>query len=260
MEKIEKFILQHREKLDVLSPSKECDQRFKLILKDSLEKEIVRHRSELNNYYSPSKNSWEAIENELRGNNISKIDSKDKLKSTTLDKFEAPSGLWGKIEAELDKEESNSVKKITTTKEVKFNISKQWLSIAAILIIGVGIGWFGNNSLKDTPIEANTFQSEWNQAEDYYMTMISNKKFQISQLDFNDVQLLDDFNSQLKDLQKSYSKLKKEEKSSAEPKIIRKQMVINLELQIELLNKQMEIIINASKPKMNYEENKQYNI
>lgn len=258
MEKIEKFILQNREKLDVLSPSKECDHRFEQILNDTIEREIVRVRTELKHYHTPTKKVWQEIENELIGNTNSDSQLNDSIDSSSFDKFDAPANLWSKIENELDKEEEAKENK-ASTKEVKFSFSKQWISIAAMLIIGVGIGWFGKGSLK-APKETTSFANEWQQAEDYYMTMISNKRMQINSLNFEDVKLLDDFNVQLKQLQKSYTKLKKEEKKSAEPEIIRKQLVINLELQIELLNKQMKIIINANKPKRDHENKKQYSI
>ncbi|WP_044209316.1 hypothetical protein [Flammeovirga sp. OC4] len=259
MDKIEKFILENRGKLDVLTPSEGCDQRFKEILNDNLEREVVRSRSDIKDHLEPSDEVWTRIEKELYDEPLQEHLIDDVIENSSFDKFDAPKGLWDKIENELEKDEEGQK---TATKEVKLQFSKQWLSIAAILIIGVGIGWFGNsnfNSGKNT-INVQPQNEEWEQAEDYYMTLISNKKTQITALDFEDVKLLDDFNVQLKHLQKNYKALKREASLSAEPAIVRKQMVINLELQIELLNKQMEIIINSTKPKRNHENKKQYNI
>ncbi|NME68948.1 hypothetical protein [Flammeovirga aprica] len=261
MDKIEKFILENRGKLDALTPSDGCNQRFEEILNDNLEKEVVRLRSDIKNYHQPSDKIWSRIEKELRNEPLQEQQIDEVIQNSSLNKFDAPKGLWDKIENALDEEEKENTPQ-QETKEVKLLFSKQWLSVAAVLIIGVGIGWFGNSNFntvdESTPVASQN--SEWEQAEDYYMTLISNKKMQINALDFEDIKLLDDFSVQLKHLQRNYKALKKEASTSAEPEIVRKQMVINLELQIELLNKQMEIIINSTKPKRNHEEKQQYSI
>ncbi|KXX68876.1 hypothetical protein [Flammeovirga sp. SJP92] len=261
MDKIEKFILENRGKLDVLTPSNGCNQRFEEILNDNLEREVVRLRSDIKEHHQPSDQVWSRIEKELQDEPIHEHSIDDVIENSSFDKFDAPKGLWDKIENALD-EEDQKKETPTNTKEVKLLFSRQWLSVAAILIIGVGIGWFGNsnfNTGKNT-IPTQPQNEEWEQAEDYYMSLISNKKMQINALNFEDIKLLDDFNVQLKHLQKNYKALKREASESAEPEIVRKQMVINLELQIELLNKQMEIIINSTKPERNHEDKKQYNI
>ncbi|MBB6461563.1 hypothetical protein [Flammeovirga kamogawensis] len=252
MDKLERFILENKDKLDCLSPSTNTNNRFKEVLNDNLEREILSKKSELD-FHKPQDNVWLKIASELDKESISSVQI-EQLSNQSFDKYDAPSSLWDKIENQLDKEEE----KKTPTKEVKFKISKQWISVAAAIIIGIGIGWIGSyNSMQTTPEKP---ASEWQQAEGYYMSMISNKRKQIKALNFKDIKLLQDFDSQLKSLKKGYKRLKAEEKTSSQPEVIKHQMLINLELQVELLNKQMEIIISTSKEEIKDEKPQHYSI
>ncbi|AZQ62513.1 hypothetical protein EI427_09745 [Flammeovirga pectinis] len=252
MDKLERFILENKDKLDCLFPSVNTKNRFKEVLDDNLEREILRQKTALD-FHEPKDNVWVKIASELDKENNSSIKI-EQLSNQSFDKYEAPSFLWNKIEDQLDKEENKAPTK--APKEIKFRISKQWISVAAAIIIGIGIGWFGSNNSIQTISEKPA--SEWQQAEGYYMSMISNKRRQIKALDFKDAQLLQDFDNQLKGLKKSYKRLKIEEKTSSQQEVIKHQMLINLELQVELLNKQMEIIISTTKEEIKDEKPQHY--
>ncbi|NLR90636.1 MULTISPECIES: hypothetical protein [Flammeovirga] len=258
MDKLERYIIENKSSLDILSPSDKCNERFRSLLNDQFEGDIIVNKSSLD-HHSPSSDVWDRIEKELSDQELSLENIKG---NTEFDKYTPSNNLWDKISNDLDKDTQKEENNTSSAKEVKFKINYQWItSLAAAIIIGVGIGWFGKfQTGSENVVKASKADKEWNTAEGYYMNVIQTKQLQIKQLNFEDIKLLNDFNNQLKGLQRNYKGLKKELDSSQQPELIRKQMVIVLELQIELLNKQMEIIIDHNKKEENHEDVKKYNI
>ncbi|ANQ48960.1 hypothetical protein MY04_1586 [Flammeovirga sp. MY04] len=262
MEKLEKYILEHKSSLDVYSPSAKCNDRFKSYLFDEVEKVIISNKSKLDSD-QPSDNVWENIKNELEGDESFDINLDQPTGS--IDKFEAPTGLWDKISTELDQDDQKLESKDETPKVKEVHFSKNyrwWSSIAAAIVIGIGIGFIFKT--QQLPLKENNAtvkaDTEWNQAEQYFKQVINTKQIQIKKLNYQDVRLLSDFDSQLGTLKDNYKDLKRELKTSEQPEIIKKQMIIVLELQVELLNKQMEIILDQTKEDHKDEKVQQYNI
>ncbi|OHX65926.1 hypothetical protein [Flammeovirga pacifica] len=266
MEKLEKYILENKSSLDVYTPSTKCNDRFKSLLFDDIEKIFVSQKSLLDKEEASDK-VWDNIAEALNDQTDEPTINISSPKS--LDKFEAPSNLWDKISTELDQDEilknelTKTSKNNTQTKEVTLKFIYKWLSsVAAAIVIGISIGLLFNQS-NTTPIESNSVagtKTEWKQAEQYFHQVIDSKQLQIKKLNYQDVRLLSDFDSQLGTLKDNYKDLKKELKTSPQPEIIKKQMIIVLELQVELLNKQMEIIIDQNKEESQNENIQQYNI
>ena len=262
MEKLEKYILEHKSSLDVYTPSDKCNDRFKSYLFDEVEKVIISNKSKIDND-QPSEKVWENIKNELEGDQT--FDINIDQSTGAIDKFEAPTGLWDKISTELDQDDQKveSKPEVSEVKEVHFLKNyRWWSSIAAAIVIGIGIGFIFKTQPLPVDVHQNTAKTdtEWNQAEQYFQQVINTKQVQIKKLNYQDVRLLSDFDSQLGTLKDNYKDLKKELKTSEQPEIIKKQMIIVLELQVELLNKQMEIILDQNKEDQQDEKVQQYNI
>lgn len=137
--------------------------------------------------------------------------------------------LWNKIEKEV------------TPKS--FSFSLVW-KVAAVLFLISTIVLLVDRT--NEPIGAELSQ-EFIQAEDYYITMINQRKLVIKeQLTPDQEQLFLDEINQLDDI---YLDLKKTYQSNASNERVVDAMINNLQLRLDILNKQLEILENIKNNK-----------
>ena len=96
---------------------------------------------------------------------------------------------------------------------------------------------------------------EFRNAEMYYVDIISQKKELVSSFEIDDVQVSNEFEDDIKKLDMIYEELKEELKNNNNEFVL-DAMIKNLQLRVEVLNRQLEIleIIEQSK------ENEEYSI
>lgn len=178
---------------------------------------------------------------------------KDKLEDfidksrVDFDNIEPRSGLWDNIENQLE----NNL-------EVRRNSNYQWLiSVAASVALILAVIWvFRDNPNVDEQIAVDVVGQEENAREElveverYYAGLIDQKKADIRLIVNNsktmDSQILQD----LDDLDQLYFDLKKDLNKSGNNDRVINAMIQNLQLRVEILNRQLMILEQISK----YEE------
>jgi len=157
-----------------------------------------------------------------------------------LDDKEPSSELWGKIAGEIGSE-----KKIKpVSRSVVF-----WRVAAAVFFFATSallIDKFAYRELIPT-VNATTANPALNEAEGYYLSLISQMKEEITAYgknDYSDPQFNQDMNS----LDSVYQVLKLELPLGNEQNIV-DAMIQNLQLRIEVLNNQLELIQSTKKLK-----------
>ncbi|PIB34606.1 hypothetical protein BFP72_03870 [Reichenbachiella sp. 5M10] len=153
-----------------------------------------------------------------------------------FDDLEPRSDLWDRIAGDMEKRNAESIplKKYA------------WVwQAAAVVFVCVTLGLLVERSLKQPidvagPVEVE--QEDIQEVERYYTALIQERKAEIrlvmSQSDVMDEQLLDD----LDDLDLMYAELKKDlAKNQNNEKLIHA-MIRNLQLRVEILNKQLKIL------------------
>lgn len=171
---------------------------------------------------------------------------KDKLEEfikshkADFDDLEPRHDTWAKIQQEL---QPTSQKK-----------DYSWLwKAAAVVFLCLSVGLAVERTLKSdvaTVADANMTMSrsaELKEVEGYYTQLISQKRVEIKSViaknGLTDVQLLED----LDQLDEMYAKLKKDLKRNQNDERLINAMIQNLQLRVEILNKQLRILERISK-------------
>jgi hypothetical protein len=140
--------------------------------------------------------------------------------------------LWSKIEAELDKKKP--AKK-------PFGLY-QWMSVAAMLVLTVGV-YFGYQYKKmNTEIMVADINPKMGKNEVRFTSLIEEKRDSLQTLAGADPELYKQFTADLSKLDKDYQELKKQLQTSPNKSLVGKAMMKNLEIQLQMISQQLYII------------------
>ena len=140
--------------------------------------------------------------------------------------------LWSKIEAELDK-------KKPAKKTFGFY---QWMSVAAMLVLTVGV-YFGYQYKKmNTEIMVADINPKMGKNEVRFTSLIEEKRDSLQTLAGADPELYKQFTADLSKLDKDYQELKKQLQTSPNKSLVGKAMMKNLEIQLQMISQQLYII------------------
>ncbi|MES2651303.1 MAG: hypothetical protein V4663_06155 [Bacteroidota bacterium] len=140
--------------------------------------------------------------------------------------------LWLRIEAELDK------KKTQPTKTIKLY---QWISIAALLVVSLGI-YFTYTNQSNNEIAVADVNPDYGKKEIHFASLIEEKRDSLQLYSKENPALFKKFVSDLKKLDENYEGLKKELQTSPNPDVVVSEMMKNLEIQADILSQQLSII------------------
>jgi len=154
--------------------------------------------------------------------------------------FKSPrNDLWGDIENQL----KDNSKQIKLSKTVVY-----WRAAAVILLLITSwlvIDKFTTESNGIADVETVVFNPELEEAETFYITLINEKRGEISALS-KKYELGKDFLNEIDRLDLMYSELKQELNGGDEDNLV-DAMIRNLQLRIEILNQQLKIIQSIEK-------------
>ncbi|MEQ6119151.1 hypothetical protein [Reichenbachiella sp. MALMAid0571] len=149
------------------------------------------------------------------------------------------SDLWSSIESKLEKKENH------------FDFSWLWKVAALVFLASTIALLFKGNLVDEEPSEnelsSNGYNSELVEVENYYTQLISDKKQEILSYDINNPELLNDING----LDSMYSELKSNLKVNQEDDRLISAMIMNLQLRVDILNKQLNILKNIKEIERN---------
>lgn len=163
-------------------------------------------------------------------------DNLEKFIIDNRDEFEVddpPAKLW------------TSIQKKTSKKH--FYGNRYFYPIAASVLFLIG-SYIGMNYLTSQKIPAQQDKEEVviipevKEAEVYYTSLVDNKKSEIGELGKPYQELCMDFDKELDTLHLLYGQLKEEYRNSNGNEAVMQAMIKNLQLQVQLLNKQLQII------------------
>lgn len=144
-------------------------------------------------------------------------------------------GLWDKIAAELDKEEEEKKPR----KGIKLY---QWMSIAAMLLISIGVYYTYTYKQANSAIDIAHVSPEFSKKEVRFANAIEEKKDSLAVYATANPELYQSFTEDLKNLDAEYEKLKAELQKTPNQLFVVKAMVKNRELQLQVLQQQLAII------------------
>ena len=175
--------------------------------------------------------------------------SEDKLERfvrahrSDFDREDPPQATWDAVARQIRKKPKSSL---------------NWVwKVAAILFFGMtiylSVDKFTTSETMVVYNPAESFIDEFQNVEQYYSQIINIKKAEIEgSLDFNDP-LNSEFKLDIDDLDRMYSELQKEYKNNTNEQVV-DAMIRNLQIQIAILDKQLQIIQNLNNLKKSQNE------
>ncbi|WP_443937110.1 hypothetical protein [Pedobacter sp. MW01-1-1] len=150
-----------------------------------------------------------------------------------FDVLEAPTGLWDKIEKELN----------TQKKKKKSSHVYLWMSSAAAVILVFGLLWVYNGTKSIKTLDIVDVDSTYAKKEVHYAGLITEKRDSLEFFAAANPELYKKFTSDLRKIDAEYERLKTELPISPNQLLVVKAMIKNREAQLQLLKQQL-IIIN----------------
>lgn len=185
---------------------------------------------------------------------------KDKLENfikdnkKDFDLYEPPTGLWDRIENELNDKKIALPIKLANKKGGIISLSfllKLAASIIPLLIAGF---WFYQyQSTHSSDLRNIDPQLAMQQIQ--YTSLIELKRTELKRIEKEEPKMYEEFSEEIKKMDASFQKLKKDLPGSPNQEETVKAMIRNLQIQIEVLNQQLNIIqqINQLKKEQNNE-------
>ena len=166
-----------------------------------------------------------------------------------FDQFEPPAGLWEKIEKELDEKQKSQPKGARVVK-LSF-LLKMAASLAVIVAASLFLWQYQYTQATDL---AN-IDPALAQQQIHYASVIEIKRSELKRIEKEEPQLYHEFSSEIRKMDDSYQRLKRDLPSSPNQEETVKAMIRNLQIQAEVLNQQLKVIkqINESKKQQNDE-------
>ncbi len=149
----------------------------------------------------------------------------------SFDIMEPSPALWAKIEQKLEQK-----------KEKKPINLYLWLSIAASIVVVLGLGWLYAGKLQKGEIEIADVNTIYARKDVQFAGLIVEKRDSLAIFAAANPELYKKFTADLKKLDEEYERLKTELPTSPNQTFVVKAMVKNREIQLGLLKQQLLII------------------
>ncbi|MEY4539454.1 MAG: hypothetical protein RLZZ306_1211 [Bacteroidota bacterium] len=163
-----------------------------------------------------------------------------------FDNCEAPAGLWDKIDKSLGKKNiQNPEPDIIILKFKKSSISKlkMWAMAASlILLIGYVSVFYLNNKSDSTEQIVADVAPQYGDKMVQYTSLIESKREEIKQIETHDPVMYKEFATEIEKLNLDYQNLQTELSQTPNQEDLVKAMVQNLQVQLDILNRQLKII------------------
>ncbi len=163
-----------------------------------------------------------------------------------FDNCEAPAGLWDKIDKSLGKE----IIQNSEADEVVFKFKKSSISrfkscaiAASILLVMSYLSVFYLNNKSDT-IEQIIAEvaPQYGDKMVQYTSLIESKREEIKQIETHDPVMYKEFATEIEKLNQDYQNLQTELSQTPNQEDLVKAMIQNLQVQLDILNRQLKII------------------
>ena len=163
-----------------------------------------------------------------------------------FDNCEAPAGLWDKIDKSLGKEiipnpEPDEI--IIKFKKSSISKLKIWAMAASlILLIGYVSVFYLNNKSDSTEQIVAEVAPQYGDKMVQYTSLIESKREEIKQIETHDPVMYKEFATEIEKLNQDYQNLQTELSQTPNQEDLVKAMVQNLQVQLDILNRQLKII------------------
>ena len=163
-----------------------------------------------------------------------------------FDNCEAPAGLWDKIDKSLGKEiiqnlEADEV--VFKFKKSSISRFKSWAIAASVLLVMSYLSIFYiNNQSESTEQIIAEVAPQYGDKMIQYTSLIESKRVEIKQIETHDPVMYKEFATEIEKLNQDYQNLQTELSQTPNQEDLVKAMIQNLQVQLDILNRQLKII------------------
>jgi septal ring factor EnvC (AmiA/AmiB activator) len=159
-----------------------------------------------------------------------------------FDMHEVPTGLWDKIDKSLGKEiEPDEV--VFKFKKSSISRFKSWAIAASVLLVmGYLSVFYLNNKSDSTEQIVAEVAPQYGDKMVQYTSLIESKREEIKQIEVHDPVMYKEFASEIEKLNQDYQNLQTELSQTPNQEDLVKAMIQNLQVQLDILNRQLMII------------------
>jgi hypothetical protein len=163
-----------------------------------------------------------------------------------FDNCEAPAGLWDKIDKSLGKEiiqHSDHDEIVIKFKKSSISKLKIWAMAASlVLLMGYVSVFYLNNKSDSTEQIVAEVAPQYGNKMVQYTSLIESKREEIKQIENHDPVMYKEFATEIEKLNLDYQNLQTELSQTPNQEDLVKAMVQNLQVQLDILNRQLKII------------------
>lgn len=163
-----------------------------------------------------------------------------------FDNCEVSTGLWDKIDQALGKEiihKNESDEIIIKFKKSSISKLKIWAMAATlILVVGYFSAFYLNNKSSSTEQIIANVAPQYGDKMVQYTSLIESKRVEIKQIEMHDPEMYKEFASEIEKLNQDYKSLQIELSQTPNQEDLVRAMVQNLQVQLDILNRQLMII------------------
>ena len=163
-----------------------------------------------------------------------------------FDNCEAPAGLWDKIDKSLGKEIKHNPEPdeiIIKFKKSSISRLKIWAMAASLfLLIGYISVFYLNNKSDSTEQIVAEVAPQYGDKMVQYTSLIESKREEIKQIETHDPVMYKEFATEIEKLNQDYQNLQMELTETPNQEDLVKAMIQNLQVQLDILNRQLKII------------------
>lgn len=169
-----------------------------------------------------------------------------------LDAFEPPRDMWAKLEAQLPADTATPVGRVVPLWQRPL-----WRAAASILLIFslglIGYRYLGSPSPGDPALARINPESARMAVQ--YVSLIDTKRQELRQLEQDDPALYREFSTEIEQLNRDYQTLRSELPRTPNQEELVQAMIQNLEMQVNILNRQLRVIQKIKQAKESHENN-----
>jgi septal ring factor EnvC (AmiA/AmiB activator) len=159
-----------------------------------------------------------------------------------FDMHEVSAGLWDKIDKSLGKEiEPDEV--VFKFKKSSISRFKSWAIAASVLLVmGYLSVFYLNNKSDSTEQIVAEVAPQYGDKMVQYTSLIESKREEIKQIEAHDPVMYKEFATEIEKLNQDYQSLQTELSQTPNQEDLVKAMIQNLQVQLDILNRQLKII------------------
>jgi hypothetical protein len=156
-----------------------------------------------------------------------------------FDDMEPSADLWSRIEKQLPLQEGAQPKK----REAKTFSLGFVLRVAATVIVIMGVSFLlFLRSQKSAGIDLAAINPEYAKQQVHYASLVETKRTELKQIAQSDPKLYKEFTDEIANMDSTYKKLNNDLATSPNQELVLQAMIQNLQIQTEVLNRQLSVI------------------